>query len=728
MVNLSAIASRSRGEIAGKLTGPSPPTISHDRHDFNDPFTLLRYQRQQRRLAQESPPPATPEQTSPPSSQRHLLRRTPRFSATPSPQPLEPSSQQSPVRVSVTLGPQGRYVVTGLDQSPARRRSYTGQLSQELDSEDLGEESTHPPSSFPQGTQAPGDRDQRESRGAVNISRHLHSAILFALEETLRGPKPLSHDLIEELAPMADLIGSGGTATSNGNAASPSRPIPARAPVGSPSGIRGPRMIMQERAAREARQREERERERMEREHAEQEARALEETQRRDAERRAAAGAGGSGAGAVPTNADPSGARRTTAATDTARPVTGGGPRAGAESQTQRPVRASSTAAGPSGAQTLSGVESVGAATRVRNSFPHAFERWETLSAHWEGLTNFWLRRLEQNSKEVSNDPLNQQLARQVTDLSSAGANLFHAVVELQRLRASSERKFQRWFFETRTELERYREEGGRWKAEAEKLQAELDEERRHRAEAVREASEGGSSAKVQKRLEEMHKELQISKDEARRAWEELGRHQDDERQRTASLQQGQPTLVGGVQVVPMTQGVGRGGSQRDPRNYAAAEPEYSEVSSSRPEYSQAPAVQPISSSGASGPYPQPVSAVHHQGSYGSEGTYSEGEYTIDAQGHFVRNSRGEKIPFYAPTSEGDSDVGAEEYDTPSRRQGGGPQQPQYSTEPEPDYTGAGFNEPGWEVMGGPRHHHPTRLSDVIEEEERSNQSQVSRG
>ena len=90
----------------------------------------------------------------------------------------------------------------------------------------------------------------------------------------------------------------------------------------------------------------------------------------------------------------------------------------------------------------------------TRTSFPHAFERWETLSAHWEGLTSFWIRRLEDNSNEINRDPLSQQLSRQVTDLSAAGANLFHAVVALQRLRASSERKFQRWFFETRAEQE----------------------------------------------------------------------------------------------------------------------------------------------------------------------------------------------------------------------------------------------------------------------------------
>jgi hypothetical protein len=61
--------------------------------------------------------------------------------------------------------------------------------------------------------------------------------------------------------------------------------------------------------------------------------------------------------------------------------------------------------------------------TRLRISFPHAFERWETISAHWEGLTVFWIRRLEANSAEINKDPLAQQLTRQITDLSAAGSN-----------------------------------------------------------------------------------------------------------------------------------------------------------------------------------------------------------------------------------------------------------------------------------------------------------------
>lgn len=52
-------------------------------------------------------------------------------------------------------------------------------------------------------------------------------------------------------------------------------------------------------------------------------------------------------------------------------------------------------------------------------------------------------------------------------------------------------------------------------------------------------------------------------------------------------------------------------------------------------------------------------------------------------------------------------------------------QQPQYST--APDYSGAGYSAPGWEqIEQMPRHHHPTRLSDVIEEEDERSRTSAS--
>lgn len=184
-----------------------------------------------------------------------------------------------------------------------------------------------------------------------------------------------------------------------------------------------------------------------------------------------------------------------------------------------------------------------------RSGFPHAFERWESLSSHWEGLTSYWIRRLQQNTDELDTKPIDKQMARQITDLSAAGANLFHAVVELQRLRASSERKFQRWYFEMRTEQEQAQEKIA-------ELQAQLQAEKQNQSRMVQSSASTDAlraeKAKAEELVREMRRELQISKEEARRAWEELGRREQEERERTIALRSGEPTLIGGVQVLPM--------------------------------------------------------------------------------------------------------------------------------------------------------------------------------
>jgi hypothetical protein len=379
--------------------------------------------------------------------------------------------------------------------------------------------------------------------------------------------------------------------------------------------------------------------------------------------------------------------------------------------------------------------------TKPRNSFPHAFERWETLSAHWEGLTSYWIRKLEQNKDDINRDPVSQQLARQVTDLSAAGANLFHAVVELQRLRASSERKFQRWFFETRSELERSQEVNAM-------LEGALAQERNGREEAIREAVEHErGTSKAQQQLSEMRKELAISKEEARRAWEELGRRENQERERTMSLQSGQPTIVGGVQVVPMTQGhPSRHASAREPQQ------DYAQQGGYAPEQSSAPPVQPqtppTSGAGPEAYYRSQEPPRHDSPRRGARGAsddgYSEGEYMMDAQGNYILDVHGRKIPFTAaPSTFSGSDAGAEEYDTPATTNppSGSHEPPSTSaagssaqwtgaySDPQPDYSGSGFGAPGWETV--PRHQHPTRLSDVIEEDDersRASTSHVSRG
>ncbi|KAI1092152.1 hypothetical protein F5B19DRAFT_502638 [Rostrohypoxylon terebratum] len=765
---------RLAGETAAKLTGQNPLASSHDRYEFSSSSI---HQRQQRAIHQQPSQPPTPDRRSSATpSSIHRLRRTPRFSASPISQPEAQQTRQPIGKVTVTLSPKGQYVLTSPERQPRRERPKPPrrQLSQGNLSDDSQATSTSPSSPHRETTRPSDDASRPLPHPALRISKQTHSAILYALEQTLRGPKQISDDPVELYASMSDLMGGRGPATSNGNGASSARPTTARAAVGSPSGIRGPRVIMQERAAREAareRQREEqeRERQRLEREHADAETHLQEQALRREAERKeaehqaaaAAAGAGTFGAGTIPTGVDPSTRRPVQptagrATTDSSSRPTGQAripttAQAQAQAQASQPAR---HARGPSGAQGAGGPssgpglagpsvtqpqqlpppmsEESAALGRGRNSFPHAFERWETLSAHWEGLTSFWIRRLEQNTQEISQDPVSAQLSRQVTDLSSAGANLFHAVVELQRLRASSERKFQRWFFDTRADLERSREVTAM-------LEAALEEERRTRADAIRDALEHNQdTSKMQKQISELRKELTISKEEARRAWEELGRREQEERDRTMSLQLGQPTI-----------GVGRGASQRDPRSYGQPDPqEYAQSptspSATRAQYTQAPAVKPGAASGSGNPaFQTPTS-----------GTYSEGQYMNGVNGapngvpnsapsgasrSPVRDFQEHNAPEHAPVPKR-SDVVAEEFETPATQPSvyqptgaSGAHQPQYSA--APDYSGQGYTTP-WDDPGardmGPRHHHPTRLSDVLEEEEErsrtsASQSQVSR-
>ncbi|KAK3330524.1 hypothetical protein B0H66DRAFT_527871 [Apodospora peruviana] len=705
---------------------------------------------------QDTISPRQDNRSSTPSTHKGL-RRTPRFQATPSPRPSELPRRVHLEAATLGITPPPVFTTAVAPAAPEQDaqvpQTPRRQLSQDL-SDDLEDASTLPPSFTLQRSHSP-SVDRPEPHPLVRLSKHTRLAISWALEEALRRPYPFSPDLIEENASMADLVGP---ATSNGNGGSSSRPTAPPAQTGSPV-IRGPRMIMRERAEREARQKAEREQ--LERARAEEEARLLEETQRRVAQRRANAAGAVSGGGEMPT--DPATQRRQQRAQENQ-----GTPRIQPQASVPqpapvpaplRPTRVPTSTQqpqyaapqpGPAPTQTTepSATQAPGA-NRVKNTFPHAFERWEALSAHWEGMTSFWIRKLQENQEELDRNPLSAQLSRQVGDLSAAGANLFHAVVELQRLRASSERKFQRWFFETRADMERHQEVTAM-------LEAQLQEERQGRADAIRDAvNHERDNSKTQKLLAEMRKELLISKEEARRAWEELGRREQEERDRTISLQQGHPTIVGGVQVVPMTQGVPsrqtstrehRSQSQADTSDYVAAQAGH------YPDYTQAPPVHTsaISAAGqgatSGGHYhqQQPETSMHETGSYGagSEAGYSEGEYVIDAHGNFARDAHGNKIPYMAPNSPPPrggrgADDAAEDYEISASQPpttSYPPSSSQYAGQQHtgaPEYSGQGYAAPGWETMQQmPRHHHPTRLSDVIEEDDersRTSASQVSR-
>ena len=454
------------------------------------------------------------------------------------------------------------------------------------------------------------------------------------------------------------------------------------------------------------------------------------------------------------------------------------------------------------------------------SSFPHAFERWEQLSSHWEGLTSYWIHRLEQNKEDLEREPLNQQMARQVTDLSAAGANLFHAVVELQRLRASSERKFQRWFLETRAEQERARENQARLEQQ---LQAEIQARTQSATNSARYDNEikaaYAAKAMADVQVKEMRRELVISKDEARRAWEELGRRAVEERDRTASLKAGHITLVGGVQVVPTAEDrasragipssrgsqavpqqpgytsydTARSETDTDPFTEAARStadqfpmPASTMYQQTQTSHSSAAALQATQGATTSSGGPQGVrmptttaasSSIPHTNGNGAvsnppgafyqqagatvnpdnrpvsapevddrsyvpsaASTISQDEYELDSHGHVRRDSTGQPIlARRGPASEDSDEYNVREQLERERALGqtygstgaSGTTGAQTATagEQDTDYEGRGYGT--WEAA--PRHHHPTRLSDVMEEDERSRTSpsrasQSSRG
>ncbi|EAW09355.1 uncharacterized protein ACLA_035580 [Aspergillus clavatus NRRL 1] len=386
-----------------------------------------------------------------------------------------------------------------------------------------------------------------------------------------------------------------------------------------------------------------------------------------------------------------------------------------------------------------------------RVGFPHAFERWETLSSHWEGLTSYWIRKLEENNEAMERDPLSQQMARQVTDLSAAGANLFHAVVELQRLRASSERKFQRWFFDTRAEQEKAKEHLAQ-------LEKQLLSERQARTEAFASLQKTeGDKTRAEELLKEMRRELQISKEEARRAWEELGRREQEERDRTSSLRNGEPTLVGGVQVVPMVPGLSHRPSATSRSPPRESPYSGSEVAGKHPEgqyYDETP-VSPIETD----PFTEGKDFAHQPATTTAESQGQHASHYYPQQGSNMQAGRSASANddrSYDP-SVASSEPRDEEYGDYSRGQGRPIEYPPAMSEESDDYehepleegygsssmppssgalytpTSVDYSGSGWGVGSGwdsmtPRHRHPTRLSDVLEEDEpRTTPSRASR-
>lgn len=734
-------------------------------YEVHDPskFTTFPQQRQQQAVAPNPALDPFPDPLARPSSalgSPRSLRRTPRLNHR-RPASVDVSGRYHEIEQSIPVLVQP---VSGEErtQNPALRPAISEARTddaEEDDSEAYEERSRRAGESF-------------WPRRSTRVSPRTASAILWTLEEAIRKPFPFTTDWDEVNASMADLAGAPGSSgpavsgrTQNGAARTAQGPVPVNPHP--PSGVRTPTDIMRQRRDREARKK------------AEQEARAREqeEAERRQQEEQAnqaqqtqpyAAGVAGEKTGqrvAAP---------RTTAAPGMTTNPSGMARRADSQIQSQIPRQPVPPAQQVPGAQQPAAAKSAAPpstfakpqgqappasqADNLQNQqqprrvgFPHAFERWETLSSHWEGLTSYWIRKLEQNNEALERDPLSQQMARQITDLSAAGANLFHAVVELQRLRASSERKFQRWFFDTRAEQERAKE-----------LQAELEKqvknERQARAEAVASLQKAQSDkTRAEELLREMRRELQISKEEARRAWEELGRREQEERERTNSLRNGEPTLVGGVQVVPMIQGLSS--RQAAMSRTSARESPYSTGENlGKPEgqyYDEAPVspveTDPFTEQKDLAPRQPATTATDSQAPYAGQYYPQQGSNMYGGRPASANDDRS-----YDPSA-ASSEPGDEEFGSYRHTQGRPVEYPptmseesdEYEHEPHEedyasssmpassaplytpttvDYTGSGWGVgAGWESMT-PRHRHPTRLSDVLEEDEpRTTPSRASR-
>ncbi|KAJ5377544.1 uncharacterized protein N7496_004953 [Penicillium cataractarum] len=780
---------------------------SHEVYDRHDPSTFTTFAQQRQQPSAPRPSSSNSVDYRPPSatdSQRPLrrVRRSPDVRQLPhrrtvshdasSRQPPQPQpAQQIPVLVQPSL--EGG--VAGVP--PALSEAHTDENGSTIDDPYELLNSSYWP------------------RRTTGVSSRTASAILFALEEAIRRPFAFTTDWDEANASMSDMVGVAGPAAPAGNGrvsnggsrvpqAAPA-PIPA-ATSQAPSGVRTPTDIMRQRRDREARRKAEQEA--REREQEELERHQLEQEQQEQAQAQAQQYAAGAADPATQRRGQPQRAPRGPQAqvppenvavtapgpTPGYRPTTSTGPTAprqdyqalpsqigGHDMSGQPPLAPSSSQQhlGPTAQHARS--QSAAAATGLqtgptafsksapapasnqpggtsqtlqqprRSGFPHAFERWETLSSHWEGLTSYWIRKLEQHNEDLERDPLSQQLARQITDLSAAGANLFHAVVELQRLRASSERKFQRWFFDTRAEQERSKE------VQAD-LERQLKAERQGRADAFAAAQTAEQDkTRAEDLLREMRRELQISKEEARRAWEELGRREQEERDRTNSLRNGEPTLVGGVQVVPMVQGVPSRHTTRPPTREGPypGGPTATSMGTDYPGKPTAPSTSrtyydentPMSPTGSDpfiepkktdppvskAPYP-PTSQLYPQepttASYPAPTSEPDAHSYVgssEAEEEYTGYSRDNTHPFSypaAPPSEG-SDEYDHHYTTDGAYTSGGSSAPVHAPYPPTtaDYSGSGWGVgTGWESVT-PRHRHPTRLSDVLEEDEPSRTS-----
>ncbi|PTB72926.1 hypothetical protein M440DRAFT_1394720 [Trichoderma longibrachiatum ATCC 18648] len=183
-----------------------------------------RQQQQQHALSQ--PPQEPPTRLSTPSTPHRSLRRTPKFDSAPTPTPTFTSKPQPERRVHIAAASAGFYPsIVSLADSDSSITGLGLSLFDEADGEKHQQSQTQQRSrEDPPGTANPPNPETSSDVAqprlkTPRISKHTHDAILFALEEALRGPHPFTADEVEESASMSDLMTGGHPA--NGAALAP---------------------------------------------------------------------------------------------------------------------------------------------------------------------------------------------------------------------------------------------------------------------------------------------------------------------------------------------------------------------------------------------------------------------------------------------------------------------------------------------------------------------------
>ncbi|KAK9454814.1 hypothetical protein V1511DRAFT_368926 [Dipodascopsis uninucleata] len=173
---------------------------------------------------------------------------------------------------------------------------------------------------------------------------------------------------------------------------------------------------------------------------------------------------------------------------------------------------------------------------------------WATLSAEFEGISGYWIRKLKQNEEELKDQPPLRQLSRMVNDLTSTGASLFQALVALQKRRAEMHSQYSSWYEEYKRERTRLSQ-----------LALELDEEATREQEKVRMLQEELEAVRLQETrsrfmLEESRLELKAARKECRRAWTEVTRLEENQKriyQQQQIVQSSSLPIVGSVGAGP---------------------------------------------------------------------------------------------------------------------------------------------------------------------------------